>query len=133
VANLAGGELLCFPSDDSYYMPGFAEKMIYAAETGRDCSRFGGINKGPLDLVCCDFVWGRTWEGKTSWTYCDGGPQVCHIDKTTFISRADWFARIGWPIDTSGGDARDGLFAERMVAMGARVGRVVEVLAVHNP
>jgi GT2 family glycosyltransferase len=127
---MAQGEWLCFPSDDSYYVPTFAEKLIAAGETGEGCDIPTGPGDGPLAMVCCDFVWGR----HNHWSYCDGGPQMAHIDKTTFIIRAEWFRKIGWPQKhPQGGNSNsDGLLAEELVARGGRVGRVCEILVVHN-
>ena len=134
-ANVARGEWLCFPSDDSYYVFDFASKLLAAGETGLGCDIPTGGAPGPLDLVGCDFVWGRRdGNGGNVWTYCDFGPQVCHFDKTVFIVRREWFERIGWQGDISIPNyPNDGLMAEKMVAEGARVGRVVEQLCVHNP
>lgn len=133
---LAHGEWLCFPSDDGYYIPQFASKLVRAGETGLGCDIPTGGSPGPLDLVCCDFVWGRRPEGTEAvWTYCDGGPQVCHIDKGSFIVRSEWFNKIGWPgaHDPENFDNCDGKLSEHLVAQGGRVGRVTEILFVHNP
>ncbi len=129
-AEISRGEWLCFPSDDSYYVPTFAEKLLAAGETATDCDIPTGPGTDPLALVCSDFVWGR----HNHWSYCDGGPQMAHIDKTTFIIRSEWFRKIGWPYKhPQGGNSNsDGLLAEELVARGGRVGRVVEILVVHN-
>lgn len=124
---IARGEWLAFPCDDTYYVPTFAEKMLYAAETGLGCDRCAGDKEGSLDLVCCDFVWGRL----NSWTYCDGAPQVCHINKSTFLinrgKMRPFPQKEVLPLPVS-----DGLLAEEIVAEGGKVGRVTEILVCTN-
>jgi glycosyltransferase involved in cell wall biosynthesis len=121
----AQGDWLAFPSDDSYLTPCFAEKMLAAGETGENCYVFQG-ERGPLDMVCCDFVWGR--EG--TWLWCEGAPRICHIDKTTFIIRRD--NMIPWPKKQPESIASDGHLAEEMMRRGARIGRVMECLVCHS-
>jgi len=109
-------EWLCFPNDDSYYVPWFAERMLMAAEQN-DC-----------DLVYCDMVHG-TPEGGHHWLKAQ--PQQCSIDKTNFILKRSWFE--GFP-DTSGDNYHigDWLLIESLLKRGIRHGRVPQILCVHN-
>lgn len=124
---VARGDWLAFPCDDTYYTPSFAQKMLYAAETGLGCDRCAGDKEGPLDIVCCDFVWGR----QNTWTYCDGAPQVCHINKATFLIRKEKMRpfprKDEMPLPMC-----DGWLAEEIVAEGGKVGRVTEILVCTN-
>lgn len=115
---LTSGEWLCFPSDDSYYVPCFAEKVL---AMGADC-----------DLVVCDFVWGRTVDGRVEYSYREAAPQVCFVDKTTFVIRRD--RMIPWPQKNPNGvpTCCDGLLVEAVAASGARVSRMTDLLVVHN-
>lgn len=109
------GDWLCFPSDDSYYCPWFAERMLRAAE------------KNSWDLVYCDIVMG----GPEGHYLLEARPKPCCIDKTNFIMRREWFQ--GFP--QGHGDSypqADGLMIEELVRRGIRHGRVQEVLVTHN-
>jgi glycosyltransferase involved in cell wall biosynthesis len=121
VRHLPRGEWLCFPSDDSYYVPTFAAKMLQKAA------------KDDLQFVYCDFVWGRKFNGEVSHTWCESAPAQCRIDKTTFLIRHE--CMISWPQDPEhyyDSYPSDGLLAEEMVRRGVRTGRVEETLVVHN-
>ncbi len=109
------GDYLCFPNDDSYYCPWFAERMLEAA--GRE----------NWDLVYCDLIAGGAgghWLMQTQ-------PRRCQIDKTCFILRKPSF--IGFTRKT-GKDypQADGLMIEELVESGIRHGRVSQCLVVHN-
>lgn len=120
------GEWLCFASDDSLYMAGFADILMREARENR------------WDLVYCDMVYDRMIDGKP-WGYgmpvrynvLDVKPIVNNIDKTGFLVRATWFN--GFPGKRRGGPtASDGLFIEDCVARGIRHGKAPGVLVVHQ-
>ena len=72
------GDFLCFPSDDSYYVPCFAEIMLDAAE------------KNGWDLVYCNMVYDARFNGQ-HYAAVNVQPMVNSIDKTGFIVRRGWF------------------------------------------
>jgi Glycosyl transferase family 2 len=114
---LAQGEWVCFPSDDSYYVPQFADRMLqFAVEDG-------------CDLAICDFVWGR----EETHAYCEGAPRLCSVDKTTFIIKRDkMIAFPGKEPDGSRSNS-DGYLIEELVKQGIKWLRVPHLLVVHNP
>jgi len=109
------GDWLCFPNDDSYYCPWFAERMLRAAE------------KNSWDLVYCDIVMG----GPKEHHVLEARPKLCCIDKTSFIMRREWFQGFSQGHGDSYPQA-DGLMIEDLVRRGIRHGRVPEVMCVHN-
>lgn len=109
------GDWLCFPNDDSYYCPWFAERMLHAAE------------KNNWDLVYCDIVMG----GSGGHHVLEAAPKRCCIDKTNFLLRRDWFQGFSHGHDEDYPQA-DGFMIEELVRRGIRHGRVPEVLVVHN-
>jgi len=114
VANTSG-EWLCFPSDDSYYVPWFVERMMAAAQ-GKH-----------WDLVYCDLIAG----GAGGHWVLEASPKRCCIDKTSFLLRREWFHGFPDATGESYADA-DGRMIEELVERGIRHGRVSQVLAVHN-
>lgn len=114
-AELATGDWLCFPNQDSIYAPVFCERMLAAA------------NKNAWDLVYCDFVLG----GPTHKYFpVNVAPHVCAIDKTSFIVKREWFK--GFQAKWTNYEIADGLFIEDLVKGGIRHGRVDELLVLHN-
>lgn len=127
-AQMADKDYLCFPSDDSYYVPAFAHKMLCAA------------SQNNWDLVYCDMVY------ELNRLQADGGyglltvePRWTKIDKTGFILRRSRFKEfpnkgmdglIPAPsVDTCGAD---GYLIEQLMAEGISHGKVNEILVVHN-
>lgn len=118
VENIAKGDYLVFPSDDSFYVPIFQEAMLARARESR------------LDLVYCDMLYDRRIGGKYS--VLNVQPVSCAIDKTGFmIARTSW---IGFPTKPTElrSSCADGEMIAEVVARGARHGKVEEVLVVHN-
>jgi len=109
------GDWLCFPNDDSYYCPWFAERMLRAAESSQ------------WDLVYCDIVMG----GPKSHNLLEAHPRLCQIDKTNFLLRRNWFQGFS---KGHGDDypQADGYMIEELVRRGIRHGRVPQVLVTHN-
>lgn len=115
-ASIANGEWLCFPSDDSYYVPDFAKLMLEKS--------------AGADLVYCDCI----YDPRRGYTYAvmDTKPLVGHIDKTNFIVRKEWFERVGGFPEKKPGGCSDGLFIERAIQLGARHVKAEGVLCFHN-
>lgn len=110
----SSGEWLCFPNDDSYYCPWFAERMLRAADIHR------------WHLVYCDLVAG----GRQGHWLLQASPRLCCIDKTNFVMRREWFK--GFNHDPEHYPQADGMLIEDLVRRGIAHGRVSEILVVHN-
>jgi hypothetical protein len=106
-----GGDWLCFPSDDSYYVPEFIERM-----TEKDA-----------DLVYCDCLYDKRLTGKRALLITSPFPS--QIDKTCFLVKRDKF--IGFP-DKEATRNADGEAVLRMIQMNYRHRKVDECLAIHN-
>lgn len=115
-AQLARGEFVCFPSDDSYYMPTFGELMLA-----------GGYH---ADLVYCDIVYdARNGHGRYAVT--DAQPCTGWIDKTQFIVRKSVFP--GFLVNqTEAAPVSDGKLIEELVRRGVSHKKITDVLGVHN-
>lgn len=111
---LASGRFLCFPSDDNYYLPQFAELMLRNA-----------LNSG-LDLVYCDCVYGRP---NTTPFLLDVKPKVNHIDKGGFLVAREVFKSFPGKAVIS---CSDGWLIEELVKKGVRHGKCQGILWVHN-
>jgi len=120
-AKFAKGEWLCFPSDDSLYVPGFSDLMLRAAREAN------------LDLVYCDMVYDPMGLIQRVGRYglMDSRPQINCIDKTNFIVKRKFFK--GFPgKKIEGHSACDVLFVEDAIRRGARHGKAEGILGVHN-
>jgi hypothetical protein len=121
-------DYVCFPSDDSYYVPGFAEKMLQAAVEHN------------WDIVYCDMVYELHRLGLgTGYGVVHVEPRWTRIDKTGFILRRSQFVEFphkgmdGWPpVAATTTCGADGYMIEELVSKGLRHGKVPEVLVVHN-
>ena|SRR5271166_3450177 len=123
--NWATGEWLCFPSDDSYYVPMFQEAMVNKAQ----------ING--WSMVYCDWLCDRrgslNGEGPGRYGWVDASARISRIDKTGFMVRSSSFGAFpGKNMEEVKPCAADGLFIEELVRRGAKHGKVNEVLMVHN-
>jgi len=117
-AGIATGEYLCFPSDDSYYVPTFAETMYKAGKLHN------------ADLVYCDIVYdSRCGQGRYERQHVL--PTTGSIDKTGFILKRDKF--IGFPTKTEDGRCNaDGEMISILVNSGISHAHIPDVLLVHN-
>lgn len=118
VHNAARGEFVCMPSDDSYYVPCFQERMLTKARTEN------------LELVYCNMLYGRPGE---NYRLLDVQAKVCHIDKTGYFLRRDRW--VDYPAKSTvpgAGSCSDGEQIEELKRQGVRHGKVEEYLAVHN-
>ncbi len=112
------GDFLCFPSDDSYYVPVFAELMLAAEE------------RNQWDLVYCNMLYDARFNGQY-YAPVNVQPIVNSIDKTGFILRRSWFE--GFPGKVKDGPCKaDGELIESLLKRGIRHGKVPDVLVVHN-
>ncbi len=115
-------EWLCFPSDDSYYMPDFQQKMIAALENQQTAFTYA--------FAYCDWV-----SNYAAYHAVIAEPRISRIDKTGFIVRRSVFSAFGFPMkskDTLAPIACDGYFIEKLIGEGYRGVKVNEILMVHN-
>jgi glycosyltransferase involved in cell wall biosynthesis len=121
-AHKAKGEFLCFPSEDSYYVPIFAQEHARA------------INANGWDLVYADQLYDRR-QGDGKYSVMTVSPHSCHIDKTGFFVRRSKFEELnGFENldDQSQFGTADGLFIEKCIQRGLSHGKIPEVFSVHN-
>ena len=111
----AKGEWLCFPSDDSYYVPGFAEIMLEHA------TRFD------RDLVYCDFIYDPRYNG-CYYQVVQAAPIARCIDKTIFLVKKEFFK--GFELEDT--TWCDWLTFKSIIDSGANHGHVPGVMVVHN-
>jgi glycosyltransferase involved in cell wall biosynthesis len=117
-AKHATGTWLGFPSDDSYFVPHYAEFMLKAA---RDQN---------LDLVYAEQLYSPRWESEP-YHLMGVKAQLNFIDKTGFLLKRSLFT--GFPDKIANAPcAADGLLIDRLVASGIRHGYAPGILSVHN-
>lgn len=121
-AKIAVGDFLCFPSDDSYYVPTFGETMLHHAMDA--------------DLIMCSILYDpRCGHGR--YTCCPQKPERAWFDKTGFILRRSKFPGFENKVDHGNRygivmDCADGLLAERLVRGDVMWKSIPDVLVVHN-
>lgn len=111
--NLARGEWLSFPSDDSYFVPQYAERMMAVADKNTN-----------LGFLYCDMVWGH--DTVHEWMECL--PVRGRIDKTNFMVRRDKMPGFN-TVDIK---LSDGILIEHLVHSGVPHEKVPQPLVVHN-
>ena len=114
------GEWLCFPSDDSYYVPRFSEIILRTAAEKQ------------ADLVYCDCLY-AVGDPKHSpnwrpYSVLNTQPRMGRIDKTCFIIRRELFK--GFPPHPQG--YRDGALIEQLGKDGVKMAKAPGILVVHN-
>jgi glycosyltransferase involved in cell wall biosynthesis len=114
-AELAIGDFLCFPSQDSYYVPVFAERMISAA------------GRHHCDLVYCGLVHGLP---DRHYVPIEPSCRVGQADKGSFILRRSLFT--GFPDKRLDYEKADGLLIERLAQAGVTRRRLDEYLMFHS-
>jgi len=114
-AAMATGDFLCFPNQDSYYAPVFAERMLRVAGTTGS------------DIVYCDFVHGVPGR---PYHVTESACCVGMIDKTSFILRRSLFP--GFPDKHTDYEKADGLMIEKLARAGVARRRLAECLVFHN-
>lgn len=115
---VATGEYVCFPSDDNYYVPEFAARMMRMADNQQ------------LDFVHCDMLYDPRMGG--NYAPIPTSLQVGGIDKGGFCLRRSLFQSIGgFPGKTGGASCSDGLLAEAIAPI-CRHARLPELLWFHG-
>jgi hypothetical protein len=116
--NLSSGTFLCFPCDDSYYMPQFAQRML------------GAAFRNSWDFVECVGLAGPDMTGIDEYA-----PLVGHTIKTAFIIRAELFRKLGYwsgKHPRSGPTGADRLLGDEVRRRKASWGKLNQILVVHN-
>lgn len=118
-ANVAVGqatkEWVCFPSDDSYYVPNFVQIMLDTA-VSQD-----------LEMVYSDFIYDPRWNQLT-YTVVQAAPRYYFFDKTCFILKRDRFKGFRTEMTPE----NDWHLIEDLIKEGLRHGHALGVLLVHN-
>lgn len=121
LAEHAKGDWLCFPHDDGYYVPGFAERMLKCA-----------ADNPSAEFIYCDMLYDpRMSSGQGIWTVVTTSPRCGFIDKGGFLVKTALFRSMDWPPapDDLG---RDGLFVDALVSRGVVTAKAGGVMWVHN-
>lgn len=119
----AKGEYLCFPSEDTYYVPIFVEEMLKQSEN--------------LDIVMCNFLYGvNEWKNKPqNYSVIQAYPSVGSIDTCNYIIKPKIYLKYPFTKFISNkiqlGFA-DGLVPKTAVENGASWKAINQVLVVHN-
>ncbi len=118
----AKGDWLCFPSDDSYYLPRFSEFMLRAAQENQ------------LDLVLSEaVVYAKDRIRHPNYVphiHTQQAQMHC-VDKTAFIVKKSWFEEFPGKIPHQPVSC-DGLLIESLRQRNIRFGAAPGVLVVHN-
>jgi hypothetical protein len=112
---MATGEWLGFPNQDTAHVPVFAERMI----------KHGDDNN--LQMVYCDFVLGGP---ELAYGPRQTNATVCNVDKTGIIVKRSCFS--GFKNKTTDYSCADGHFVQKLAESGIRHGRLAEYLVMHN-
>ncbi len=122
--HMAAGRWLCFPCDDTYYVPEFAQRMLVAAaKENADYVFVKHVICGPEALGGPDTAYAQ-------WTQ-----RLHRTAKTSFIVKRGVFNGVGGfqgKMDRPGTVNADYFFSSQMVAAGKKIARVDECLLVHN-
>ncbi len=118
LAPSATGKFLCFPSEEDYYTPVFARKLLDHARRYK------------LHLVYCDSLYDSRVFG--SYEVMRVQPLMGHIDKGGFLLRRNLFNGFpGTPLENIP-TLCDGNLIEKLRRDGIAFGKICEVLWVHN-
>lgn len=123
-AHFPMGRWLCFPCDDTYYVPEFAQRMlVMAARENADYVFVKNIIAGPEAL-------GGPDSGYAMWTQ-----RLHRTAKTSFIVKSRVFKEVGGfqgKMDRMATVNADYFFSTQMVQAEKKIARVDECLLVHN-
>jgi len=123
VKNIPMGRWLCFPCDDTYLVPGFAQSLLkQAAKKNADYVFSRNIIAGPDAL--------GEGVGYIKWKQ-----RLHRIAKTCFIVKWSVFDQVGGfqgKMDRIGTVNADYFFSSQMVEAGKQIASVKGVLLVHN-
>lgn len=111
------GEWLCFPHDDGWYAPEFAEAMLR------------GARQSKADFIYCDMLYDSRMFGH--YDVLRTQPRLNQIDKGGFIVKRSWFDKVDWP-PAPNDMCRDGLLVDALVRLGIRTHKVAGILWCHN-
>jgi hypothetical protein len=119
VKNLANGRWYCFPCDDTYYAPEFAQRMLAAAY------------KDNLEFVLCGkpIVGPAASGGAGYWIW---ESPIHRSIKTAFIVKASRFSGFANKPHKSMAANADYAFGQQMLRDGVRCGIVNEPMMFHN-
>lgn len=124
VSHFPMGRWLCFPCDDTYYVPEFAQRMlVMAARENADYVFVKNIIAGPEAL-------GGPDSGYAMWTQ-----RLHRTAKTSFIVKSRVFKEVGGfqgKMDRMATVNADYFFSTQIVNAGKKIARVDECLLVHN-
>ncbi len=118
IAPFATGKFLCFPSEEDYYTPVFAKKLLDHARRYK------------LHLVYCDSLYDDRIVG--SYEVMRVQPRLGHIDKGGFLLRRNLFSGFPGTPDENTAASCDAYLIEKLRNDGISFGKVCEVLWVHN-
>lgn len=118
-AAMAKGDWVCFPSDDSYYVPQFIEIVL---KTARDTN---------ADLVYADMVYDSRWNGRC-YSVLESLPACNFIDKTSFVLKKTWLRPFPSKVPAPERSPSDGLLIDELVKDGIRHAKAPGILLVHN-
>lgn len=111
-------EWLCFPNDDSYYMPEFAERMLRCAAANPDSG-----------LIYCDEIYDPRMTGE--YVHHNVMPICGSIDKACFIIKQVVFKDVDFlpaPDDL----CRDGLLVDELVRRAVPMTKAPGIMVCHN-
>lgn len=127
---IACGDWLCFPSEDSYYVPEFAKFMLTHADMHG------------LDMVYCDMLYDPRMYGVYKVAEAPLGNDTAEtglgatgiVDKTAFLVRRERFFPFPDKAEYVPGQPRRGdvRFIDEAIRRGYKHGRCPGVLVVHN-
>jgi GT2 family glycosyltransferase len=122
--HMASGRWLCFPCDDTYLVPEFAQRMLVtAAKENADYVFVKHIVASPEAL-------GGPDTGYAVWSQ-----RLHRTAKTSFIVKRRVFDEVGGfqgKMDRAGTVNADYFFSSQMVKAGKKIAMVSECLVVHN-
>jgi GT2 family glycosyltransferase len=129
------GEYVVFASDDDYYVPGFASRMLAAAE-----------QSPKADLVYCDVVYDPRWARGhcrinddqqcmpelDTWVHYTPRPIIGEIAKAGILVRRSLYDSVGGFPGSNTGIGSDGFFVYKAMQLGAIARKAPGSLWVHN-
>ena len=118
---LATGDYLCFPSDDSYYVPTFAHALLTAARSTTPPNP-------PYDLVYSDMLYDERMFGDR-YDVLTVYPRLGSIDKTGFILARHKFQPFP---DKGPNSCSDGYLIDKLIREGITHTKVPGVFVVHS-
>lgn len=122
-ARTAKSDWLCFPSDDCYYVPGFAKVMLDAALEMR------------WELVYCDMLYDPRYNRVASegvYAVVPVYPRLRFIDKSNFIVRSSKFPRSGFSETHPNGYGDWEMINHLIKEKNIKHGKAPGILMVHN-